>query len=255
MRKFILIMALFTIPISLSADEKFIKIPKGIFEMGSNDGHNYISERPVHTVVISGDFETGVTEVTQRQWFEVMGHNPSYFKGGEEDQSKLGNNPDHPVENVSWNGVQEFIAKLNGENDGYVYRLPTEAEWEYAARGGTKTSYSFGDDEKLLPEYGWFSGNSWDQTHKVGTLKPNPFGLYDMHGNVWEWVSDWYKEYQSGIVIDPQGPLSGSARVFRGGSWRGSPQYLRSAGRDFDSPGYRYDGLGFRLLRTKKNSP
>jgi formylglycine-generating enzyme required for sulfatase activity len=163
-----------------------------------------------------------------------MGSNPSGFKG-----------PNRPVEQVSWNDAQEFIAKLNAKNDGYRYRLPTEAEWEYAARAGTTGAYA-GD----LDAMGWYDKNSGGKTHLVATKTANAWGLYDMHGNVWEWVQDWYGDYSAVAVTDPVGPNTGSFRVYRGGSWSNWAQYCRSALRDFHSPDIRYNNLGFRLLRT-----
>ncbi len=244
-------MALVFLPNALLGGEmEFISIPKGIFEMGDPNGN--ANEKPLHPVVITKDFEIQKTEVTQEQWYSVMGDNPSYFKGGEEDRSKLGNNPDHPVENVSWNGVLEFISKLNEKNDGYHYRLPTEAEWEYAARAGTKTAYSFSEGEDLSG-YGWYSNNSEKQSHPVARKKPNSFGLYDVHGNVWEWVSDWYGAYSSERVMDPPGPSSGTYHVIRGGGWFNAPKFLRSASRVGLTPDVRGSDVGLRMLRQKRN--
>jgi formylglycine-generating enzyme required for sulfatase activity len=153
------------------------------------------------------------------------------------------------VENVSWDQVQEFVSKLNAGEKGPKYRLPTEAEWEYAARAGTTTAYSFGDDTRQLGEYAWYSENAGNTTHSVGQKKPNPWGLYDMHGNVWEWVQDWYGPYTAAAAVDPAGPSSGSNRVIRGGCWYFVAGYCRSAYRFLFAPGYRLDYLGFRLLR------
>ncbi|HEY7491964.1 MAG TPA: formylglycine-generating enzyme family protein, partial [Candidatus Tectomicrobia bacterium] len=155
-----------------------------------------------------------------------------------------------PVENVSWENVQVFIRELNVKEGGTKYRLPTEAEWEYAARAGSTPAYSFGSDSSRLGEYAWYTGNAERQTHPVGQLKPNVWGLYDMHGNVWEWVQDWYGAYAAEAVTDPQGSASGSSRVIRGGSWFHVDWRCRSAYRRNGSPGYRIDTLGFRLLRT-----
>jgi formylglycine-generating enzyme required for sulfatase activity len=216
----------------------FVRIPAGEFRMGSTDGH--ADERPVHTVRISQPFYLGIHAVTQGQWEAAMGNNPSRFTG----------DPNRPVERVSWEDVQEFIGRLNAREGHTLYRLPTEAEWEYAARAGSTTAYCFGDDSHRLGEYAWYSENAGRQTHPVGTLQPNAWGLYDMHGNVWEWVQDWYGKYAAEPVTDPQGPALGSARVYRGGSWSYGAGYCRSAYRRHDAPGYRYGGLGFRLLRT-----
>ena len=201
------------------------------------------SDEVEHEVTITNNFEMQVTEVTQRQWMSVMGSNPSEYKCEE-----------CPVENVSWNEVQDFIMKLNKKvRDGYTYRLPTEAEWEYAARGGTQTAYFFGEDEGKLGEYAWFNKNSEGTTHPVKQKKPNRFGLYDIYGNVWEWVEDWYAEDLTSLPsVDPKGPSIGSCRVIRGGGWGSGAKTLRSAARGYSFPSYRYDGdVGFRVVRTK----
>ncbi len=205
--------------------------------MGSPDSEpgRYPDEGPQHQVTISKSFELQTTEVTQSQWQAVMGSNPSYFKGS-----------DLPVETVSWDDAQAFITKLNAMGDGYRYRLPTEAEWEYSARAGTPGAYA-GD----LDAMAWYSDNSGGKTHLVATKAANAWGLYDMHGNVWEWVQDWYGDYPASAVTDPVGPSSGSYRVLRGGGWFFYSQYCRSALRFNISPDIRYDGdLGLRLLRT-----
>jgi formylglycine-generating enzyme required for sulfatase activity len=180
------------------------------------------------SVVISDAFYMQTTEVTQGQWRKVMGSNPSSFKYCGDDC---------PVEQVSWNDVQEFIRKLNSMEGTEKYRLPTEAEWEYAARAGTTTAYSFGDSGSELGDYGWYDRNSGNKTHPAGQKRANPWGLYDVHGNVWEWTQDIYK--------------GGSGRVIRGGSWYGSARYCRSAYRSSGDPGFRDRYLGFRLARTK----
>ena len=175
----------------------------------------------------------------------MMGTNPSnfYFLG-----------PQNPVENVSWTDAVEFCRKLSAmpaeKTAGHVYRLPTEAEWEYACRSGTTTAYGFGDDASRLGDYGWFDGNSDSSTHPVGEKKPNAWGLYDMHGNVWEWCQDWYGDYPSGSATDPTGATSGSYRVIRGGSWSNDARYCRSAYRSWRTPEARYNNLGFRVLRS-----
>jgi formylglycine-generating enzyme required for sulfatase activity len=215
---------------------KFAQICPGTFMMGSPDSESGRDpdEGPQHQVTISKSFELQTTEVTQSQWQAVMGSNPSYFKGS-----------DLPVENVSWYDAQEFITKLNAKNDGYRYRLPTEAEWEYAARAGTTGPYA-GD----LDAMAWYSDNSDGKTYLVATKAANAWGLYDMHGNVWEWVQDWYGNYDASAVTDPVGPSSGSFRVPRGGGWLTSSQACRSAFRFYFSPDSRSGALGLRLLRT-----
>jgi formylglycine-generating enzyme required for sulfatase activity len=189
-------------------------------------------------VTISRPFYLGKYEVTQEQWVAVMGEgsNPSHFKGRA-----------NPVENVSWYDAQKFIQKLNEKEGGKKYRLPTEAEWEHAARAGTKTEYFFGDKPDALGEYAWFYGNSQRTTHPVGQKKPNPWGLYDIYGNVLEWVQDWYGEYPKEAVTDPSGPSGGSYRVYRGGCRVNSAEYCRSATRNGITPDGRNYFLGFRL--------
>jgi formylglycine-generating enzyme required for sulfatase activity len=158
---------------------------------------------------------------------------------------------DYPAVYVSWDDAVEFCKKLSAM-EGKVYRLPTEAEWEYACRGGTKTAFSFGDDKAELGKYAWFDGNAdaigEDYAHRVAQKLPNPFGLHDMHGNVWEWCSDWKDAYPSTPLTDPRGPSSGSSRVLRGGSWYDVPRFVRCAGRGSNAPGYRSYDVGFRLV-------
>ena len=161
-------------------------------------------------MTITKPFYLGKYEVTQEQWEAVMGSNPSNFKG-----------PKNPVEQVSWDDCQEFLDKLNAKagGQGGKFVLPTEAQWEYACRAGSTGKFCFGDDEKQLGEYAWYDENSDSKTHPVGEKKPNAWGLYDMHGNVWEWCQDWYGAYGAEAVDDPSGPTTGSGRVFRGGGW------------------------------------
>ena len=217
----------------------FVRIPAGSFTMGSNNGDSY--EKPVHRVTISRSFYMQTTEVTQAQWKSVMGNNPSRFKGD-----------NLPVERVSWNDAQEFIKRLNRKEGASKYRLPTEAEWEYAARAGGTGAYCFGNDRGRLGEYAWYSSNSGNETHHVGTKKPNGWGLYDMHGNVWEWVQDWFGKgyYSSSPNTDPRGPSSGTTRVNRGGSWDLGARCCRSAFRNGYGPGLTNDDLGFRVARV-----
>ena len=230
-----------TVALTDSVTMEFVKIEPGTFTMGSpnSDSYAYDREKPQHQVTISKGFYLGKYEVTQVQWQAVMGSNPSNNKGGS-----------RPVERVFWNNIQEFVGKLNQAAGSELYRLPTEAEWEYSCRAGTTTQWSFGDDESKLVDYAWYSGNnSPSGTKDVGQKLPNPWGLYDMHGNVYEWCQDWYGSYSSEAQTDPQGSVSDSYRVLRGGYFRADARYTRSAGRNGNSPGYSYDNIGFRLLR------
>jgi formylglycine-generating enzyme required for sulfatase activity len=228
----------------------FVTIPAGEFTMGSTHGN--ADELPEHRVRITKAFEMGKYEVTQAQWDAIMlsphvmpttkarveGVNPSHFKGS-----------DLPVERVNWNSVQEFIRLLNKRDAKHLYRLPTEAEWEYAARGGDKP-----DAPANLVESAWHEANSQGKTQPVGQKKPNDFGLHDMHGNVREWVQDWYApdSYSAELAIDPQGPQAGSYRVYRGGSWHSATKYCRAAFRGFDLPANDDYSVGFRLVRTAR---
>ena len=178
------------------------------------------------------------TPVTQSQWKAVMGNNPSHFQGD-----------DLPVECVLWSDAVAFCGKL-GEKEGRKYRLPTEAEWEYACRAGTKTEYYTGDGEAALNEAGWYKNNSEGKTHPVGQKKPNPWGLYDLHCNVGQWCSDYHGDYPAGNVADPRGPAVGdkdASHVLRGGSWGAFPARCRAALRDWHAPDYRTSGIGFRV--------
>jgi hypothetical protein len=186
-------------------------------------------------VKLTKGFWLGVYPVTQAEWQKVMGSNPSRFKGDS-----------RPVEQVSWGDCQEFCRKLSAR-EGRTYRLPTEAEWEYACRAGTTTTYCFGDGVVNLGEYAWYGGNSNDQTHSVGQKKANGWGLYDMHGNVYQWCQDWYGAYPQTDQVDPHGPSEGSDRVLRGGSWSDDPRYCRSAYRITFEPGGRNCFLSCRL--------
>jgi formylglycine-generating enzyme required for sulfatase activity len=217
---------------------EFVLIQPGSFMMGSKTG--YSSEEPVHQVRISNTFYLGKYEVTQAQWQVIMEKNPGRFKG----------DPNLPVESVLWDDVQEFIRRLNAREGGGRYRLPTEAEWEYAARAGGTTAYSFGDNEGQLRDYAWYGENSNNKTWPVGQKRANAWGLHDMHGNVWELVQDWYGTYASAAVTDPQGPRSGPCRVLRGGSWRYDARGCRSANRDCYAHGYLPGTVGVRLLKT-----
>ena len=223
---------------ALVAGNEFVRIPAGEFRMGSKSSEADDDERPLTRVRISRGFYLGKYEVTQAEWEAVMGSNPSRF-------TECG--PNCPVERVTWDDVQEFIRRLNATVGEERYRLPTEAEWEYAARAGT-----IGDRYGNLDAIAWNGYNSGGRTHPVGRKAPNAWGLHDMLGNVWEWTQDCYVDHlPGGTVTDPQGPVSGSERVNRGGGWSGFAGNCRASGRIGDSPGFRRDDLGFRLLRTE----
>jgi formylglycine-generating enzyme required for sulfatase activity len=215
---------------------EFELIPAGRFSMGSTNGDS--NEKPVHKVTISQPFYMGRYEVTQGQWQAVMGSNPSKFKD-------CGANC--PVEQVSWSAAQDFITTLNEANDGYKYRLPSEAEWEYACRGGTTGDY-YGN----VDDIGWYAGNSGRKTHAVGGKQPNAFGLYDMSGNVWEWCVDFYHGNYHGAPTDGSAWVSGGDpipyRVLRGGSWDDLASSLRSANRIRLTPAYRDYSYGVRVV-------
>jgi len=217
---------------------KLALIPAGKFMMGSLDSEKGRSkdEGPQHEVTLSKPFYMGVTEVTQAQYEAVMGTNPSHFKGAT-----------NPVEKVPWEDATEFCKKLS-EKTRQAVRLPTEAEWEYACRAGTTTRFSFGDEDSILGDYAWYDSNSGGTTHPVGQKKPNAWGLYDMHGNVYEWCADWYGDYPKGAVTDPQGPASGAVLVLRGGSWLNDPWRCRSGCRDWFTPVSFSDAFGFRVV-------
>jgi len=215
---------------------EFVLIPAGTFIMGGETG--YDDSKPPHQVTLSKPFYLGKYPVTQAQWKSIMGKNPSIFKGD-----------NRPVEQVSWNDCKEFIQKLNAREEGNTYRLPTEAEWEYACRAGTMTQFCFGDDGTMLSQYAWYNDNSERETHPVGQKKANAWDLYDMHGNVWEWCQDCYGVYTKHAVIDPRGPSSGSSRVYRGGSWYRNAGGCASAYRVSYDPSIRNGSLGFRLAR------
>ena len=248
---------------------EFVLIPAGEFLMGTNcpdddpfteanefENCGWKDEHPAHRVVIKEPFYMGKYEVTQEEWYNVMGNNPSAFKS-----EKVGmNSRRHPVENISWNDAQEFVKRLNANpshsplNQGGqrgVFRLPSEAEWEYAARAGTQTAYSFGDDAARLGDYAWYDDNSDDMTHPVGEKLPNPFGLFDMHGNVWEWLADpWHENYDGAPIDGGVWENGGDSRyrLLRGGSWYFNSTNCRSANRYGNAPDNRYDLLGVRVL-------
>ena len=232
------------------ATMEMVWIEPGTFMMGSpsTESGRDSDEGPQHEVRISMGFYLGKYEVTQQQWESVMGTRP--WSG--ESYAKV--NPSHAVSYVSWDDAQAFIRKLNQSSGRNKYRLPTEAEWEYGCRAGTTTRYSFGGSGSPLGQYAWYDRNAWDAgekyAHEVGTKLPNPWGLHDMHGNVWEWCQDWYGNYSSGAQTDPKGPSSGAIRIFRGGSWCDNLRYLRCAERYSGSPGLRYYYIGFRLCKS-----
>lgn len=216
-----------------------VLISAGEFEMGAGDYSNSQIMQPTHTVEIKNDFYIGKYEITQKQWNEIMDENPSTSKGRNQ-----------PVDQVSWKEAQEFISKQNKLENTTKYRLPTEAEWEYACRAGTTTAYFFGDDETELGDYAWYIDNSEDETHSVGQKKPNTWGLYDMYGNVFEWVQDdWHQNYKEaptdGSVWDEPGS---NPKVLRGGFWGSSAGNCISAERTSKYPTEEDTNIGFRIV-------
>lgn len=228
---------------NLEYADRFVAVPGGCFEMGDLFGDGALEEGPVHEVCVN-DFYMGKYEVTQKEWEKLMstflkGNNPSCFKAC----------PNCPVEKVSWNDVQAFIKKLR-QKTGMHFRFPTEAEWEYAARsGGKREKYAGTSDDLKIELYAWYAGNSEVKTHPVGLKKPNGLGLYDMSGNIKEWVADWYGgDYYSDSPGDnPQGPSSGVVRVLRGGSWGNEARHVRTAVRIRSLLDHQHCGNGFRL--------
>lgn len=232
--------------VSLSAElnkliNNMVYVSGGTFTMGgtSEQGNDaYTDEKPTHNVTLSSYYICKY-EVTQALWRAVMGSNPSKFKGD-----------NLPVEYVSWNDCQTFINRLNSYT-GRNFRLPTEAEWEFAARGGNYSRHYKYSGSNYISDVAWYDGNSDNRTHPVGTKQANELGLYDMSGNVWEWCSDWYGSYSSYSQSDPIGANSGSYRVIRGGSWNDSARYCRSSFRINNSPGYSRYSLGLRLVLSQ----
>lgn len=216
----------------------FLRVPPGEFVMGSS---SYSFETLPHPVRLSRVFWLGRTEVTQAEYQQVMGATPAAFPGAR-----------HPVEQVSWEEALEFCRRL-GTREGASYRLPTEAEWEYACRAGTRASFGFGDDDTRLGEYAWYDASACRQTQPVGTRKPNGWGFHDMHGNVWEWCADGYREdaYRSLPATDPVAEPIGPFRVMRGGCWGNRPLLCRTARRDFFEATDRSSGIGFRVVRVE----
>ena len=259
---------------------RFVALPAGTFQMGSSESeilhwkqkppvsfmaefgftvHQWpewlAGESPRHAVTLDA-FQLMTTEVTQAQWQAVMGANPAVFKGD-----------DLPVVNVSWLDAQAFISALDARDPGHRYRLPTEAEWEYACRAGSAGRWCCGDESAPLGDFAWFWRNCGDSLlagnwssqriranhgglHPVGLKQPNAWGLHDMHGNAFEWCQDWFDAYDASARTNPAGPASGARRVLRGGSWRGSALHLRCAVRGRRDPAVALDHLGFRLCRT-----
>jgi formylglycine-generating enzyme required for sulfatase activity len=228
-----------------SVGVEFVRIPAGQFQMGmlEDEEQSCMNNVPKHKVIIDHPFYISKYEVTQKQWRRVMGTNPSKFKGDT-----------NPVERISWTDAQKFLKKLNRMENTHSYRLPTEAEWEYVSRANTVNRYFFGKSPDDLNQYAWSYKNSGCKTHPVGLLKPNPWGLYDILGNVWEWCQDTYRSdyYQYTPVKNPPGPKPGSCKVLRGGSWHTiSSQRMSCCYRFY----YNFNGclcnVGFRLVRDK----
>ena len=222
---------------------EFVRVPGGCFQMGSNNADDDSNERPAHEICVS-IFEMGKYKVTQGQWQAVMGNNPSHF-------AACGKNC--PVENVSWQDVQTFTSKINAQSKEKAgYRLPTEAEWEYACRfGGTQEKYCGGD---ALDQVAWYNSNSNKTTHPVGRKAPNRLGLYDMNGNVWEWVADWYdKDFYITDAARQKNPICTNSasgnHTLRGGSWNYIAEYVHATHRNWGNPDYRDSDDGFRLVR------
>ena len=248
--------------VAMEAPANMIFIPPGTFRMGSptNEVDRWDSEGPQTMVTISRGFWMGKYEVTQGEYLAALRSNPSWYNGDRTAQGgqDYGTDLSRPVEMVRWGDATNYCATLTlteraarriGTNS--VYRLPTEAEWEYACRAWTSTRFSFGDDPGYvdLTNYAWYTANSGGRTHPVGQKSPNPWGLYDLHGNVGEWCQDrWANRLPGGAAIDPQGPATGSSRPTHGGGWWHTPDILRSAFRYGDAAGYTATDLGFRVV-------
>ncbi len=218
-----------------------IKVKAGTFYMGatSEQQNPNDDEKPAHKVILTRDYYIGKTEVTQALWIAVMGGNPSEFEGANK-----------PVDNVTWDACQTFVKKLSAAT-GKKFRLPTEAEWEFAARGGNNSKhYQYSGGHYAL-DVAWYGKNSGGTTHEVATKQPNELGIYDMSGNVWEWCSDWKGDYSSSVQYNPTGPASGSNRVRRGGSWNVGAWYCRSSYRGYYYPDRRGINLGLRLALSE----
>jgi formylglycine-generating enzyme required for sulfatase activity len=228
-----------TLDLGDGANMELVLIPTGSFMMGDADGQP--DEKPVHKVTITRPFYLGKYHVTQRQWLALMVSNPSDFKGAQ-----------LPVENVLWEDVRVFLRKLDAKfvATGMRFDLPTEAQWEYACRAGGTTKFSFGDTESQLTDYGWFKDNAGGQTHPVGQKRPNAWGLYDMHGNVCQWCSDWYVNnyYQRSPAADPTGAEFSYHHVTRGGCLDDPASRCRTAYRNMNDPADRNHDVGFRVI-------
>ena len=230
-----------SIPVKDGISIDMVRVEAGTFTMGATAEmkNPWDDEKPVHQVTLTNDYYIGKYEVTQRLWQAVMGNNPSNFKGD-----------NLPVEQVSWDDCQDFLSKLNSIT-GKTFRLPTEAEWEYAARGGNKSrGYQYSGSNNLS-DVAWYKDNSGDKSHAVGSKQSNELGIYDMSGNVWEWCQDWFGKYSSSSQVNPTGANSGSNRVSRGGSWSYGAGLCRSSYRSFTAPAYRLDDLGLRLVLSE----
>ena len=230
-----------SIPVKGRISIDMVRVEAGTFTMGATAEMKdpYDNEKPTHQVTLTNDYYIGKYEVTQALWQAVMGNNPSYSK-----------NYNLPVECVSWDDCQEFISKLN-HITGKTFRLPTEAEWEYAARGGNKSrGYQYSGSNNLS-DVAWYDDNSGNKTHAVGTKQPNELGIYDMSGNVMEWCQDRYGKYNSSSQVNPTGANSGSVRVYRGGSWFNLARHCRSSNRNYFSPDFRGSDFGLRLVLSE----
>lgn len=226
------------IDLGKSVKLEMVLIQPGTFKMGSKkNDKDHREDETLHEVTLTKPFYLGKYEVTQEQWEAVMGDNPSFAKG-----AKL------PANGISWDQCGEFVKKLNAKTN-HVFRLPTEAEWEYACRAGTTTAYSFGDE--ITPKDFNYDESKIGKPVVIGSYKPNAFGLYDMHGNVWEWCEDWHGYYPARPVTDPKGPATGEYRIIRSGSFYFSGTMARSATRYGYSPTDKYSFIGFRLAKSK----
>ena len=230
-----------TIPVKKGISIEMVRVEAGTFTMGATPEMEYPwnDEKPTHQVILTNDYYIGKYEVTQALWQAVMGSNPSNFKGD-----------NLPVENVSWNDCQEFLSKLNSIT-GKTFRLPTETEWEYAARCGMKSKGCQYSGSKNISDVAWYTDNSGSKTHSVGSKQANELGIYDMSGNVWEWCQDRYGRYDSSSQVNPTGAISGSDRVIRGGCWYCTARSCRSSCRSYNAPDDRNDNLGLRLVLSE----